>query len=84
MYLSSTFTLNEKLEKFALIEMNKIAKMDVNDYMLYLPCNCHGYAGTVSIMSEIYTDTKNQTYKEAARKQLDICINYIVNADFCI
>lgn len=81
-YLASIYMSNKENKIFAKNELIKIAKMDTTDYMLYLPINCHGFAGTSSIMTEMYTDTKNDVFLNMAMKHIIICIDYIINANF--
>lgn len=82
MYLTSMYTQNKKIKMYAINNLKKIAEMKISDYMLLMPVNCHGYAGTVSIMSEMYYDTKIDAFLNMAKKQLVICVDYIINADY--
>lgn len=82
MYLASIYTQNEKNKIHAINELIKIAEMEISDYILTMPVNCHGYAGTVSIMTEMYHDTKNDVFLNTAIKQIIICIDYIINANY--
>ena len=61
-YLASINMSNEASKTFALNELIKIAKMESSDYLLSMPIICHGFAGTVSIMTEMFVDTKNDVF----------------------
>lgn len=82
MYLASIYMSNEENKIFATNELIKIAKMESNDYLLSMPINCHGFAGAVSIMTEMFVDTENEIFLNMARKQMIACIDYMINADF--
>jgi len=82
MYMTSIYTKNKEIESFSLSELEKVARLDIKSYLLSSPNVCHGFAGTVSIMSEMFNDTGNDIFFEAARKQAILCTNYIINADY--
>jgi hypothetical protein len=82
MFLASCNTENKEMEDYTINELVKIAQMDTKDYLLYLPYVCHGFAGTVSIMDEMFNDTGNIIFLKTANEQLKLCIDYITNADY--
>jgi len=82
MYLASIYMSNEENRFFAVNELVKIAKMEPNDYQLSMPIICHGFAGTASIMAEMYIDTENDVFQNMAKKQIIKCVDYIIGADY--
>jgi len=81
-YLASVYTANREMENFAIDELVKIAQMEVGRYLLSSPIICHGFAGTVSIMDEMYRDTGNTVFLDAARQQAITCVDCIINTDY--
>lgn len=82
LYLSSVYTSNKKLELLALSELEKIARLNCEDFLLHSPIVCHGFASVVSIMTEMYIDTGNTLFINMAQKHLECCIDYIINIEF--
>jgi len=82
MYLAAVYTSNDKNKNFVLQELKKIARIDKDDYMLSLPSICHGFAGTVAVMEEMYNDTKSDIFLNVAKQHMIDTIDYILGADY--
>ena len=81
-YLASGYMSYKDIKSFAVNELTKIAKLKMEDYLLNMPNICHGFAGTVAIMSEMFLDTGNDIFVDVAKNQMLDCIEYIINTDF--
>ena len=79
MYLAGLHISDEKVKHFATVEMLKIAKMELADYMLIQPIVCHGYVGTGSIFSQMYLNTGRQEFLEQTKKMIEATISYDIS-----
>lgn len=53
----------------------EISKLDIDEYKLFSPIVCHGYAGLFKILFETYLISKNRYIKDRILKVLTILIN---------
>ena len=82
LFLSSKYTNNKEIEDFSITELKKIAQLETVRYGLSSPIICHGFAGTVSILHEMYKDTGDEVFLREATKQAKFCIEHFINANF--
>ena len=59
-YKSSQLLNNSSIEKKIFYELQSIINLSINDYGLYSPIICHGYAGLLTIIRNMYDETINK------------------------
>lgn len=74
MYLAGTALEDEEIIKFSTYVMEGIAEMPIEKWVLNCDHLCHGYAGVLAVMETMYKDTKNEKYKIAIDKAVEVII----------
>ena len=62
LYMSGVYMTNNMVKQFAVDELVKIAKMELQSYSLSQPIVCHGYVGTAAILNLMYLDTGREEF----------------------
>ena len=76
LYIAAEALGESSLKGHIVLEIEKIAELDTDLYLLNTPIVCHGLAGMTLIMMRMYKDTQNDIFME---KQCQLADNLIHN-----
>jgi len=82
LYISGVYMSNDKVMRFALDELIKIARMDLSSYLLVTPIVCHGYVGTAAVLSLMYQDTGRDEFLEKTIEMVEAGTAYNIKRFF--
>lgn len=83
MYLAGKVVGNQEYIDVSLKALDDIFKLERNEWGLYSPTFCHGYAGLLHILNLIYIDTNELRFKKYMMELLDMIFDkYDEGADF--
>ena len=74
LYLAADALSKEDIKCFSVDEMAKIATMDTSKYIFDSPIVCHGLAGVVLVMRNMYNDTRKKVFASKAREITDMLV----------